>query len=277
MNLEPFKIDYNEGIQIQTFNLNDFFKDSDLPLKFLFKKQVNDRLVWEVDLNNNSWAMYPTKEMIDVEVKTKYERIVYKKEWDVINDGSFIYKKLWLYCVTNENNKGLIVGTHNGEFGEWVPIILNELSQATLIEASQKQFQSLIENFQQKKNVEFLNELITPNGDNILFYEGGEGYTNTVLKRVIDYWEKEPITQTLRSSIKFSDLITPDITWIHTDVEGIDYQLIMSLSDQQLSQLDVIIYEYNNSSPEEREIINNFLIDRGFKTYRENGVSIAWK
>ena len=60
-------------------------------------------------------------------------------------------------------------------------------------------------------------------------------------------------------------------------MEGIDFELIMSLTDKQLSHLDIIIYEYNNSSDQERELINKFLIEKGFQTYREQGVSIAFK
>jgi len=122
-----------------------------------------------------------------------------------------------------------------------------------------------------------MNELITVDGEDTIFYEGGLGYTNTILKRVIEYWEKEPITETRMKSIKFSDIISEDINWIHMDVEGIDYQLIMSLTDKQLSQLGIIIYEYNNSTPDERILIENFLKSKGFQTYNEDGVGMGYK
>jgi hypothetical protein len=51
----------------------------------------------------------------------------------------------------------------------------------------------------------------------------------------------------------------------------------MSLSDQQFKNIDVIVYEYNNSDDDEREVINNFLINKGFKTYREEGVGLAFR
>ena len=272
-----FNIEYKEGIKINTFNLSKVFNKEQLPLKFNFVRSVNKNKIWDVELSNDSWASFPDNEIVDVIVFDKIGNLVYEKKWNVLMNGSFIYKKLWNYCLKNKNNKGVVIGTHNGEFGEWVPVAIDELSDIILVEASQKQFSSLVENYRDYNNLKFINELVTKDGGNIIFYEGGKGYTNTVVKRVIDYWEKEPITETERTSIKFSDLITEDVNWIHTDVEGIDYELIMSLSDNQLSHLDIIIYEYNNSTPDERELINNYLIEKGYKTHRENGVSIAFR
>jgi FkbM family methyltransferase len=277
----PFSIEYNDTIKVLTYELTNLFKNEELPLKIEFVRTVNNKNMWDTNISSNSWAVFPNSEMVDVLIKNKYDRLIHTRKWDIKIDGDFIYKKIWNYC-NNRNtlglkNKGVVVGTHNGEFGEWVPVAIDNLSNIVLVEASQKQFETLIENYRNYENLQFVNELVTKDGGNVTFYEGGEGYTNTVVKRVIDYWEKEPITETERVSIKFSDLITEDVNWIHTDVEGIDYELIMSLSDNQLSHLDIIIYEYNNSTPDERELINNYLIEKGYKTYREKGVSIAFR
>tara|TARA_B110000503_G_C7167319_1_gene422557 strand:- start:44 stop:877 length:834 start_codon:yes stop_codon:yes gene_type:complete len=277
MDTELFKIKYLNDIKIETYDLKNVFYDVQLPLNFKFNLQVNNNTLWEVYLNGNSWATFPNKEMVDTIVFDQQGNIVFQKKWDVIINGTFIYKKLWNYCLFNKHNKGVVVGTHNGEFGEWVPVAIDKLSEITLIEASEKQFNELIKNYSSYENLKFINQLVTKDGGETIFYEGGKGYTNTVVKRVIDYWETEPITETVRDSIKFSELITPDVNWIHTDVEGIDFELLMSLTDEQLTHLDIIIYEYNNSSDEDRELINNFLIEKGFQTYREGGVSIAFK
>lgn len=277
MNSELFTIEYVEDIKIRTYQLNNVFDKKQLPIKFKFNRQINQNTLWEIDLNENSWATFPNKEMVDVIVLDNQNNLIFEKKWNVIIDGSFIYKKLWNYCKQNFKSKGVVIGTHNGEFGEWVPVAIDKLSEITLIEASERQFNQLVENYSSYENLKFVNQLVTKDGGETVFYEGGKGYTNTVLKRVIDYWETEPITETVRDSIKFSELITSDVKWIHTDVEGIDFELIMSLTDEQLSNLDIVIYEYNNSSDEERELINNFLIEKGFRTYREDGVSIAFK
>ena len=146
-----------------------------------------------------------------------------------------------------------------------------------LIEASEKQYSELLNNFGIFENLQFVNKLVTDNGETVTFYEGGKGYTNSVEKRVIEFWETEEITATVRESIKFSDLIDSSINWIHLDVEGIDDKLLYSLSDEQYNNLGLIIFEYNNLSIEKRENINNFIIGKGFITFREKGICVAYK
>lgn len=270
-------ISYNDYIKVETGDLTSVFYSNQLPLTVEFSKQINSRKIWSVELTNNSWASFPDVEMVDTVVKDKMGNLITSYKWDVILNGSFIYKKLWNYCLTNKNTKGLVLGTHNGEFGEWVPVATNRLSQITLVEASKKQFDELVNNYSDYENLEFVNEVVTKDGESTIFYEGGKGYTNTILKRVIDYWEKEPITQSYRTSLKFSDLVDKDISWIHTDVEGIDIELIMSLSDEQLNHIDIIIYEYNNSNPEERKLIQTFLNQKGYTNYVEEGVGLGFR
>lgn len=273
----PFKIEYSNQIQVNTKDLTKIFNENKLPFTFEFRRQINQRKIWDVELTSNSWATFPDTEIVDVVVKNNQDELVYHRKWDVNTDANFIYKKLWNYCKDKQNTKGVVVGTHNGEFGEWVPVAIDNLSDITLIEASKKQFDELVNSFSSYNNLTFINELVTKDGKDTIFYEGGKGYTNTVLKRVIEYWEKESISESIRKSIKFSELITPDVNWIHTDVEGIDIDLIMSLSDEQLCHLDIIIYEYNNSDPNDRELIKDFLTKKGFINYVENGVGIGFK
>jgi len=280
--MKMINISYNfDGIRVETKDLGDFLCESELPIQVQFVQSVTKKILWSIDIGSNSWVSFPNQEMINVIVNDNIGNKITEYYWDIVEHGNYIYKKLWFTLNRNYNigkpNHGVVVGTHNGEFGEWVPVAIDELSDIILVEASDKQYNELVENYSSYNNLKFINQLVTKDGGETIFYEGGKGYTNTVLKRVIDYWETEPITETVRESIKFSELITPDVNWIHTDVEGIDFELIMSLTDEQLSHLDIIIYEYNNSSDNERELINNFLIEKGFQTYREKGVSIAFK
>lgn len=272
------KINYStDSIRIETHNLNVVFNSEQLPLHFDFVRQVNGKKIWDTRLNSNSWAIFPDTEMIDVIVKDNSGIHLFTHRWNVVTNGTLPYQKLWNYCKLNPNSKGVVVGTHSGEFGEWVPAALDKLAHITLVEASEKQFTDLSQNYSNCDNLIFVNELVTDNGEDIIFYEGGKGYTNSVEKTVIESWETEEITSTLRSSIKFSDLVTQDTKWIHLDVEGIDDKLLYSLSDDQYSRLDLIVFEYNNLSTEKREEINNFVISKGFISFRENGICIAHK
>jgi hypothetical protein len=272
-----FNIEYEEGIKINTFNLSVVFNKEQLPLKFNFVRSVNKNKIWDVELSDNSWASFPDDEIVDVIVFDKIGNLVYEKKWNVLMNGSFIYKKLWNYCLNKKNNKGVVIGTHNGEFGEWVPVASDNLSEIILIEASDKQYRELVKNYKKFDNLTFINALITTDGNTTNFYEGGKGYTNSVLKRVIEFWETEEISTTIKESMKFSSLITPDINWIHLDVEGLDDKLLYTLSDEQFNHIDLIVFEYNNLSTEERENINEFIISKGFNSYRERGVCIAYK
>lgn len=272
------KIDYNiDNIRVETFNLNDVFTESQLPLSFEFVRQVNGRKIWDAKLNSNSWASFPDNEMIDVIVKDNAGKHLFTRKWDVLMNGSFTYQKLWNYCMNINNPKGVVVGTHDGEFGEWVPTAFNKQSEMILIEASEKQYNELLNNFGEFENLKFLNKLVTDNGETVTFYEGGAGYSNSVEKRVIEYWEPEEIKSTVRESIRFSDLIDSSVNWIHLDVEGIDDKLLYSLSNEQYNNLGLIVFEYNNLSTEKREEINNFIIHKGFTTFREKGVCVAYK
>jgi hypothetical protein len=280
--LRLFEVEYNgDGIRVDVKDLTDFEKEIEQPVTVKFIRQIGKKTIWSCELNSNSWATFPDNEMVDTIICDKYGNLLYEKKWEVTEHGNFIYQKLWFTLLKNfhngKKNHGVVVGTHKGDFGEWVPIIMKNLSTALLVEASEKQFTSLTDNYSTNSNVQLLHELVTPDGKECVFYEGGEGYTNSVLKRVIEYWEKEPIVESKRNSVKFSELVDKNVNWIHTDVEGIDPQLLMSLSDGQLHQLDIIIYEYNNSDPEEREIINNYLISKGFETFREEGVGICFR
>ena len=43
--------------------------------------------------------------------------------------------------------RGLVIGTHDGEFGEWVPVVKKRECEVVLVEASDSQFQKLKENY----------------------------------------------------------------------------------------------------------------------------------
>jgi hypothetical protein len=270
-----------ENIKITTSDLSYIFEQSQLPIKIEFVKQITSQKIWETYIDSFSWSTFPNTEIIDVIIKDNQNNHIYTHKWNVIKNGNYFYQKLWLYCKKRidegKSNKGVIIGTHNGDFGEWVPVALDKISKLILVEASQRQFNELKHNYNDFNQITFINNLVTENGEPTIFYEGGQGYTNSVLKRVIDYWEKEEITITLKESIKFSTLITPDVNWLHLDVEGLDDKLLYSLTDEQYSHLDLIIFEYNNLSTEERENIDNFVKLKNFITFKEKGICLAVK
>ena len=265
----------NKGIKILTKNLTDIFPEDRLPLTVQIRNSVSNEVVWRTELNNSMWATFPEKEMNDVFVLDRLGDIVSVYNWNVISDGSFFHKTLWYYCVNLINNgslpNGLVIGTHDGEFGEWVPIIKNGMSSAVLVEGSDRQFFKLKRNYVNNDNVKLIKDIVTPDGGEVIFYEGGKGYTNSVVERGIRSWEKEEITSSVKKSININDLIISEfngkLDWIHLDIEGLDAKLLMAINKEFLPNL--IIYEDANLVGNEK----NEIIDI-FSGYNYNHISI---
>ena len=278
------KVTYNsEGIKVNVGTVSKYNKN--LPLKLKIKKHVSGELQWSTNLNDNWFGSFPNTEMFDVEICDSNDRIVYTKVWDVMEHGNHFYKSLWMYnksiLSSGRFPKGLVIGTHDGEFGEWVPIVENRECSVVLVEASDKQFNKLKHNYRYHSLVKPIQNLITPNGGDVEFFEGGAGYTNTVVENVIRHWEKEEIKSTKRPSISITDLIINEcdgyIDWLHLDVEGLDAQLIMGIDETKVSLPNFIIFEDYNLSQDKKDEIYGWLHNKGYTTYSEGGICEAVK
>ena len=277
-------VTYNsEGIKVNVGHISKY--NPNLPLRLKIKKHVSGEEQWATNLNDNWYATYPNTEMFDVEIYDSKDRLVYCKRWDVMEHGNHFYKSLWMYNkkVLSQGKlpKGLVIGTHDGEFGEWVPIVEKRECSVVLVEASDKQFQKLKHNYRNNSLVKPIQNLITPNGGEVEFFEGGEGYTNTVVENVIRHWEKEEIKSTTRPSISITDLILTEcdgsIDWLHLDVEGLDAQLIMGIDETKVSLPNFIIFEDYNLSQDKKDEIYGWLHNKEYTTYSEGGICEAVK
>jgi hypothetical protein len=279
-------INYTDNIRIETKDLTGIFKLEQLPINFQIKNAVSKKVMWQTNLNSHMWAAYPNTEMNDVVVNDAQGNFIYQYRWDVIQHGSIFYKSLWLYCKSLINKgikpKGLVIGTHDGEFGEWVPLVKNFMSDMVLVEGSKKQYDVLKNNYEGKQGVTLINNLVTTDGSDVEFYEGGAGYTNTVVKRVIEYWEKEEIHSTKRSSISINNLIFDNFSaynrkldWLHLDVEGLDAKLLLSIDSDKLPNF--IIYEDFNLGDNEKNELVSYFENSGYKIHSEGGIGMAKK
>lgn len=270
----------NGGVRVDTDEVSKIFNEYELPLKVSIKNMVSNQIVWQTMLNDFMWASFPENEMNYVLVETANDNFVCEFKWDTIRDGSIFYKSLLLYCQKLISNgvkpKGLVIGTHDGEFGEWVPVILNNISDAVLVEASDIQFLKLKNNYQNNTNVKLIKNLVTTDGKDVTFYEGGRGYTNSVVERVIKSWETEEITNSVKNSVSINDLINNEIDgkldWIHMDVEGLDAKLLMSINKELLPNL--IIYEDYNLDDEEKNNVVNLFSSYGYKHHSNSGIAM---
>lgn len=260
-------ISYDNGeIKVTTEKISLLY---DLPLKLKIVSQIGEEYVWGCDLFDDYWASYPNNEMNDVKIYDKNDNLIIERKWDVLQNGSTLYKTLYLYCkqFNDKNIKpfGVAIGTHDGKFGEWVPVVNEELSDAILCEPTKKQFDKLINFYGLKPNVLLKNELITDDGGPTVFYEGGKGYTNSIVKGVIDKWEIEQTYSNLMNSKSINELLTKRPDWIHTDVEGYDAKLIMGINPNLLPNF--LIFEHENMSEQENDELNKYLKLYGFELY----------
>ena len=139
-------VTYNsEGIKVNVGYISKY--NQNLPLKLKIKKHVSGEEQWSTNLNDNWYATYPNTEMFDVEICDSKDKTIYVKKWDVMEHGNHFYKSLWMYNKSVLSNgkfpKGLVIGTHDGEFGEWVPIVQKRECNVILVEASDNQFNKL--------------------------------------------------------------------------------------------------------------------------------------
>jgi hypothetical protein len=276
-------ITYTNEIKIETKELSKIFNEEQLPLTVEIRSVVSDSLVWGTKLKNFMWATFPNSEMNNVRILDNKNNIIYQYDWDVMKHGSLLYKTLWLYCQKIKNSgiipNGLAIGTHDGEFGEWCPAVKDQLTNVLLVEASEKQFQKLVTNYDGKVGVQLLKELITVDGSEVEFFEGGRGYTNSVVERVIRDWEIEEITSSVRKSKSINDLIFEKFTksgrnldWIHLDVEGLDVKLLISLENQNIPNF--IIFENNNLTDLEKIQIDEWIKKNNFSSISEGGITL---
>lgn len=276
-------ITYNNGIRIETKNLKGLFKDEQLPLTIEIKKTISKEVVWTTQLSSFMWASYPETEINDVIIKDALGNFIYQYYWNIMNHGSIFYKSLWLYCKSLINQgirpRGLVIGTHDGEFGEWVPLVRDFMSDVVLVEGSEKQYYKLVQNFEGKEGVDFVFNLVTPDGGDVEFFEGGLGYTNTTVERVIRFWEKEEVNSTFRKSKNINDLIIEkslhNMDWLHLDVEGLDAKLLLAMNIEFLPNF--IIFEDFNLDDVEKNELSEYLIKKEYQITSQDGISMAVK
>jgi len=271
------------GIRVDIENISKIF---DFPLILSIVSSVTGQEKFTCELKDYTFGAYPPDtEMNDVIIKSDKGHILLHRKWNVFIDGSYLYKSLYLYCknLFKKGNvpKGLAVGTHDGAFGEWVPVVREKLSDAFLIEASNKQFNELYKNYNNFTNVKLYEELITVDGNDVEFFEGGRGYTNSVVEGVIRGQEIEEIHSRISPSTSLNNFIVDEmdgkIDWLHLDVEGLDAKLLMSMDDKLYTLPKLIIFEHGHLESIEKKNLENFLSNKGYIIEYKNVSALVTK
>jgi len=251
-----------------------------LPLKVQFKNIITDEIHYEAELKDYYWVEWCGAELItDVLIYSTNGTLLHEYKWDVTIHGDEIEKMLWFYLKSRKiqglKSNGLVIGSHDGRNGHWIYSVKHELTDAILVDGSDKQYVELKQNYKDNSNIETLNTIVTTDGSDVEWYQGGEGYTDTIVPSFINSWlDSSEIVKSYRKSISINDLMKDkNYDWLHLDVEGIDGDLILALENKP----NVIIYESMNLNKIMEAKLNLWFVENLYNTIECNGNTIAIK
>ena len=274
------KVTYNRFTNTTGVEVGDLTPLGNKPITVEFKNIISNEIHYIQTLSSNTWCTWSGAELItDIDFYSSDRNLIHKHKWDVLVDGDEIEKSLWFYLKNRKTqgikSRGLVIGSHDGRNGHWIYSIKDKLSDALLIDGSEKQFENLRKNYEWFENVKMLNTIVTPNGGVVEWFQGGEGYTDTVVSDLIHDWlDESQITKIQKDSISFVKLTNENnFDWIHLDVEGIDGDLILSLEKLP----NVIVYESMNLGVEMEHKLKEWFQQNGYTTLVCNGNTIATK
>jgi hypothetical protein len=246
----------------------------DSPLTFQVISTVNKKIKWSSKISPGSWSSFLEPCNTRVEIIDPEGNTISSWEWDTFLHGDESHVLFMLWCLKNKGAKGIAIGTHDGTTGEWVEPLRSGLIEAFLVEASIPQYENLVENYKGVSGCFPLFSLVTPNGGDCEFFEGPDGFTNSVFEdHVMNY--NSQVAKTIKKSKSLNDLIceaglSSDLGWLHLDVEGLDADLIISLDESRVKLPEFIIYESLNLSEVKKAEINKWLSEKGY-LYKESG------
>jgi hypothetical protein len=251
-----------------------------LPLKVQFKNIITDEIHYEAELKDYYWVEWCGSELItDVLIYSSNGTLLHEYKWDVTNHGDEIEKMLWFYLKSKKiqgiKSNGLVIGSHDGRNGHWIYPVKHRLTDATLVDGSDKQYVELIQNYKNNSNIETLNTIVTTDGSDVEWYQGGEGYTDTIVPSFINSWlDSSEIVKSYRKSVSINNLMKDkNYDWLHLDVEGIDGDLILALENKP----NVIIYESMNLDKIMEAKLNLWFVENSYEVTEYNGNTIAIK
>jgi FkbM family methyltransferase len=276
-----FTLDINKNnVTFRTHGVSKIIHSEEFPLNVYFSKYINDEITWKSTAYDNWFVNYKDFNFKNITVTTKLGKIIFEQKF-IPNKEDYLHQIFLTYCSSNPNNFGLAIGTHDGEYGEWVQSVKEGHTNAVLVEASDKQFNDLTKNYNSIKNVKLIQSLVTPNGDDVSFFESDSGYFNSTDINHLKRYQIKDIVEIKKQSISLKDLIEDNFIskphWMHLDVEGLDAKLILSLKNHTHLLSNFIVFENANLNEVDRNEVNQFLISLGYELFDYNISTLAIK
>jgi hypothetical protein len=259
---------------------SEYYSKEQFPLRLIHKTLMGE-VEWSSDLYPGWFSEYLMNTYTSVEIIDSLGNKLFNWNWDPFIHGDYAHQYFEIWSLNNVGSNGIVIGTHNGMTGEWVGPIIKGRLKATLVEASEPQFVDLLKFYNGKSWVNCRKELITSDGSDVIFYEGGEGFTNSISKNIIQkYVDELSITSNLKQSKSINDLIVESsekgiIKWLHIDVEGMDGELIYAIHDNLLPEL--LLFESLHMDNRYYLDICNYLKNKGYLVTRSGWNTICIK
>ena len=173
-----------------------FFNENQFPLH-LQHKTLSGEIYWHSELKPGWFSEFSMNTYTTVELIDSMGNKLFEWVWNPFIHGDFAHQFFESWALKNRGSNGVAIGTHNGMTGEWVGPINKGLLKGTLVESSEPQFSDLGKFYKNKPWINLKRELVTSDGSNIIFYEGGAGFTNSTNKDLIsNYVEEQYIKKT---------------------------------------------------------------------------------
>jgi hypothetical protein len=261
------------------YNSSEYFNKKQFPLHLLHKS-LSGEVIWNTDLFPGWFSQYGQTHTT-VEIIDSLGNKLFDWEWNPFIHGDFAHQFFEVWSMNNIGANGIAIGTHNGMTGEWVGPVNKALLNATLVEASEPQFQELLKYYNLKSWVNCVQSLITTDGKDVIFYEGGPGYTNSLSKDIIlKHIDKNLVTETIKPSKSINNLIIESskngkVRWLHIDVEGLDGELIYAINDDLLPEL--LLFESLHMENEYYDKLCNYLTNKGYSITKSGWNTICSK
>lgn len=260
-------------------DLKPFFPENELPLNIKVMSCVTGDVTYSVETNGNIWFEKINFYFEDVKIYTKGGVLVWQKLWDILEEDEYKFFKL---LNSYKNSKGIVIGAHDGTYGEWITMLDNPKNELLLIEPAEAQFNKLQRTFGKKNNVKLLNTLISCDGGEIEFYEESSGFFNSTNKSHLkNYFGENQINVVKKNSISLVELLKENfvgqLDWLHFDTESYDAKLILSLKNNRNLLPKTIVFEHNHLLIEEKYELENFLKEENYKIKIFSDNTIAFR
>lgn len=265
------------SLRCQLGDLSEIFSEEDLPLRIETSRCITKEVTYSIELDSNGWFEKGDFYFEDIKIYTKKGFLVWEELWNIYEEEEYKFFKL---LNSHKNTKGIVIGAHDGSYGEWVTLLDNPNNEFLLIEPTDAQYEKLQSTLGKKNNVKLSKSIVSCEGGEIDFYEENTGFFNSTNKSHLEnFFLPESFTVVKKNSISMVELLEQNfpnqLDWIHMDTESYDAQLILSLREKKHLLPRVILFESNHLKINERYELEEFLDEEGYSInqYKDNTIA----